>query len=190
MNLNLVSTKHGLYDFDITNAGITISRAAVPQTIEYKELFNIYYGDGHYIPNRKEGGVWRGREGVKGDLLGTLERSIRRSQCFIGESIDSDEFYKNMAKRFCQCSCSEPGFVRGAKSCVIGADLDYADYGRSSSRHIVLLGTCNRCKKDMTQAAGIGSYHTTGLEKLKSIVEKDTGAVIDWSSVITSINAI
>jgi hypothetical protein len=86
MIIKLVSTENGFYDFDITDAG-TIRRVTIPESIKKGDSFNIYYGDGHYIPHRKGAGTWVGSKGVSGYLAGDVEKSVRKSSIYIGESI-------------------------------------------------------------------------------------------------------
>lgn len=88
MIVKLVSTANGFYDFDISDAG-SIRRVTVSEEIKFGDHFNIYYGDGHYIQHRKEGAKWLGKKGIGGYLTGDLEKSIRKSSVFIGESVNS-----------------------------------------------------------------------------------------------------
>ena len=82
MQLELVTTSSGFYDYDVTGAG-TIYRACVGDTISYGDIFNIYSLNDEGRPSRKEGGIWLGRQGVKGNITADLEKSIKKSQTFI-----------------------------------------------------------------------------------------------------------
>jgi hypothetical protein len=76
MQIKLVSTENGLYDFDVIDAG-SISRVTVSETIKKGDTFNIYFGE-----SSKEGGIWQGDNGVSGFLTRDLESSIKASNAY------------------------------------------------------------------------------------------------------------
>lgn len=188
IEIKLISTQNGFYDFDVTNAG-TIRRVTVPDTVKFGEMFNIYYGDGSYVPHSKEGATWQGRKGIAEDLTGDVLKSIKASAVFIGESKDSSMFYKKVAAKHCECCCAEPSLVSDVQRtrCVIAVDLETPDYSRDESRNIIYLSECSKCHLSVTHGTGIGSFNTTGLDKLKELAEKAAGCPIDFDEIITSI---
>lgn len=189
MQINLVSTSNGYYDFDISEAG-TVRRVTVSENIKHGEMFNIYYGDGHYIPHRKAGATWLGKKGIGGYLVGDLEKSIRKAEVFIAETIDSDEFYNVAAKKHCKCTCSDPYVKDQSMRTLLAVDLDHPEYGRSTSRNIIYLSKCGRCSKPLTHGTGFGSFYSNGLSNLKQLAEKEARCEIEWNSIISSINEL
>lgn len=189
MDIRLVSTENGFHDFDVSGAG-TIRRVTVSENIKKGESFNIYFGDGHYVPHRKESAVWHGNKGVAGYLIGDLEKSIRKSDVFIGESVDSDRFYRKVTEKHCSCLCSDPVTNSDKERRVLAVDLDHPDYGRESSRYIIFKTSCKKCEKSLTFGAGVGSFHSTGIDNLKHLAAKEAREPIDWNNVITNIGAI
>ncbi len=79
MQVRLVSTENGFYDFDVTEAG-SIKRVTVASDIKQGDMFNVYYGD-----SSKEGAIWQGKSGVSGYLIGDVERSIVHSEIYKAE---------------------------------------------------------------------------------------------------------
>ena len=185
----LVSTENGFYDFDITDAG-SIRRVTISENIKKGDSFNIYYGDGHYTPHRKERCTWVGSNGIGGYLTGDVEKSVRKSSVYIGESIRSEELYKKVANKFCDCRCSEPVTNSDKSRSVLAVDLDAPDYGREQSRYIIFLTDCRKCKQPLTFGTGVGSFHSTGTVNLKHLAEKEARQAIDWNNTITSVNDI
>lgn len=182
----LVSTEHGFYDFDISDAG-TIRRVKVPEDVQYGQPITLYYGDGHYVPHRKETTRWLGRRGVAGYLTGDLEKSIRKSPVFVGESADSGLFYRKLARKHCVCGCTAPYVKDVSARQVLGVDLGYPEYGRSSGRYIVYIGECGGCGQDLTFGDSFCSFYSTGHENLKALAQREFGSAIDWSNTVTSI---
>lgn len=76
MQIKLVSTENGIYDFDVINAG-SINRVTVSESIKKGDIFNVYFG-----ASGKEGGVWKGTKGVSGYLTGDLELSIKETNAY------------------------------------------------------------------------------------------------------------
>lgn len=189
MQLKLVSTENGFHDFDVSGAG-TIRRVTVCENIKYGGAFNIYYGDGHTIAHRKGSGKWLGRKGVEGYLVGDVEKSIRKSEIFIGEAVDSEAFYRALSKQFCRCMCSDPYIENPLERKVLGVDLDHSEYSRASSRYIVYLYTCGRCSKDLTGGTSFGSLGSHGLENLKALAQNEARTAIEWDCVITSLSQV
>ncbi len=81
MELKLVSTANGLYDFDVIDAD-GIHRVTVPEDVQYGDSFNIYCDNDAGDPCRKVGGVWMGKTGIGGYLVGDLDKSICNSVAF------------------------------------------------------------------------------------------------------------
>lgn len=187
MQLKLVSTENGFFDFNVSGAG-TIRRVTVSDDIKYGDAFNIYYGDGHTISHRKGSGRWLGRQGAQ--LASDVEKSIRKSQIFIGEAVDSEAFYRALSKRFCHCMCSDPYIEDPLEREILGVDLDYPEYGRASSRYVVYLYTCGRCLKALTGGRSFGSYCSHGLGSLKALAQKEARTAIGWGSIITSLSRV
>lgn len=184
MKIELISTDNGFFDFNVTGAG-TIHRVTVGEDIKRGDLFNIYYGDGSYTPHRKEGAVWQGKKGIQQGVTDYLEKSIRKSDVFIGESADSDLFYKKVATKHCKCNCTSPTIQnRYGNRMLLAVDLEHPEYGRNSSRHIIWLAQCAICGEELTFGSGIGSFHSHGIEQLKQLAEKVNRAPIDWEKVI------
>lgn len=184
MQIRLVSSKRGYHDFDVTDAG-SIHRVCVSNNIKHGDIFNIYYGE-----SSKEGGVWLGRKGIAGYLIGDLEKSLRKAPVFIGETLDSHKFYRRVSEQFNECKCSTSKLKPGAMGKVIAVDLDYADYTRPEGRWIVFINKCDTCKKQLTHGSTYSAHSTTGLKELKAQAQKSTKDVIDWNSVITSIEKL
>lgn len=185
MNLHLVSTANGFHDFDVSGAG-SIHRVTVSEKIKRGNMFNIYYGDGHYVKHQKTSGKWLGTKGIAGYLVGDLEKSIRATDLFVGEGMDSEKFYHAVAEMYSDCDCVNPVFKSGASKRVVAVDLDHPDQVRQSSRYIVFLGKCSCCAKDTTVGTGLGSFNQIGLDNLKRLAEKKNGSKINWSGVVTS----
>jgi len=183
----LISASNGVYGFDITNAG-TIGRATISDGIKFGDMFEIEFGDGHYVPKQKEQVKWLGKKGIGGYLVGDLEKSISKSAVFIGESMDSSAFYELVAKKHCDCHCDSPALKHGSESerKVIAFDLDTPTYSRDESRNLIYLSVCVNCSKALTHGTGVGSFHTTGEDELKALAEKTASVSIDFDSIITS----
>lgn len=73
IGLRLVSATNGFHDFDVTGAG-SIRRVTVRDDVKRGDVFNVYYGE-----SSKGGAKWLGSKGVKGYLVGDLEKSIKAS---------------------------------------------------------------------------------------------------------------
>jgi hypothetical protein len=187
IDIKLVHTENGFHDFNISNAG-TIRSVTVSESIQFGEVFKIFYGDGHYVPHQMVRTTWLGRKDILGHLM-DLDKSIRHSDIFIGESTDSDKFYKMVAKKHCDCRCNEPRLADrydNATRTLLAFDLDFPEYSRSCSRHIIYLSKCGKCSKALTHGTGVGSFCTTGKDKLKALAEKEADMTIDFDSIITS----
>lgn len=189
LELTLTSSDRGYLDFNIKGAG-TIRRATVAHKIKHGDTFHIYYGDGEYTPHQKEPAAWLGYDGTSADILNDLKKSILSSSVFIGESINSGDFYTKVAKQFSKCQCDEPALTFAENKQVIAVDLDYPEYARNSSRSIVFLGSCQHCNKELTYGTGFGSFCTTGETKLKELAEKEAQGSIDFDSIITSASQL
>jgi hypothetical protein len=187
MKIKLVSRSNGVYVFDIAEAG-SIRNVTVPRDRKRGDLFNIYFGDGSHIPYKTEKAVWLGLESGKKPLTSDMEMSIRKSDVFIGESIDSDAFYDKIVRKYCVCHCRDPS-MKTLVTEVFAVDLAYPDYARSRSRCIVYKGKCAICSEDLTCMTNLGGFNTTGLDNFKQLI-KESGSSIDWNTVITSIEDI
>lgn len=196
IEITLVTTVNGFLDFNVKNAG-TIRRVTIPLNIKPQGMFNIYYGDGHYVPHSKQGGLWQGKVvscdvGSKIDFHKDIIKSITHSDVYVGESLNSEHFYTKVADKYCLCRCDAPFVKRGddCKSELLAVDLEQAQYSRSTSRNIIYLTTCGNCNKPLTYGTGIGSFCTTGEETLKYLAEKELGRKIEFDKIITSISQI
>jgi hypothetical protein len=186
IEIKLVKTQSPFHDFDVSGAG-TIRRVTISPDIKLGDTFNIFFGDGHYVPKQKEGATWLGKTGYS---LADVEKSIRRSSVFIGESMDSAKFYARVAKKYCACGCKEPYLKDRKHGNVIAVDLEQPDYSRSSSRNIVYLSECGRCGKELTHGTGIGSFCTVGEVELMALAEKQAGCSIDFGAIVTSTSQL
>lgn len=74
MDIKLISTEHGNYDFEVIGAA-PITRVKIPETIQYGDLFNMYYGE-----SSKSAVKWEGKNGIEGYLIGDVQRSIVQSE--------------------------------------------------------------------------------------------------------------
>lgn len=101
--------------------------------------------------------------------------------------MSSNKFYDIMAERHSLCECLEPCLDTNKGRKVVAVDLDQPDEPRESSRWIVYLGTCARCKSRVTYGTGFGGYGLVGLAALKAAAEKTAGASINWRRIDTSI---
>ncbi|CAH1588469.1 conserved hypothetical protein [Vibrio jasicida] len=185
IQINLVSSENGFHDFDVQGAGF-INRVTVSNDIQRGDMFNIYHGYSDEN-SRKSTGIWLGDKGIGGYLTGDLEKSIRRSDVFIGETMDSDYFYAMVAKKHCKCNCKSPSVrSRYENRTLIAVDLDSTEFERESSRFNVYTGSCISCGELVTFGNQIGSFNSTGLDHLKDLAVKEHRGPIEWGNVITS----
>lgn len=181
--MNVTSINH----FDITEAG-SITGATVSLNIQHGDPFNIYYGDADN--SRKQSSSWKGHKTTKETLQADLEKSIQESAVFLGESINSEDFYNAALKSHCDCTCSKPVIRNANEKKVIAVDLDSPEYDRSSGRYIVFSCWCESCDKKLIHGTTLGCFRVPSLNGLKERAQLKSEKLIDWPNVITSLEGL
>lgn len=162
----------GLINYNVEGAGL-IRRAKFQTPIKNGDIVNLYLDGG-----TKEGAEW------KGSVMAT----IKASAAYQGTALPSRDFFKHLAKNFNRCSCKQPSVDRQCAKRLLGLDLDTPDYGRVEPRSIVWLGTCAKCRSDLTfMNSNVAPYNVHGLGRLKQMaLDQLRVDKLAWDRVITT----
>lgn len=188
-----------LFDFDVINDGTLyrektgaslIYRASVPKFLVKGVLFNVSFGDDSYTPRQKTLATWLDtrtpEELPESELIEAVKKAIRESDIYKALNIDSEEFYSDVAKKYCRCQCDNPKPHPKDQWSLLAADLEYPWYPRASSRWVAFLTVCEGCFKPLTGGTTFASFCTVGEDDLKAGLEKELKGPVNLKGIITS----